>query len=414
MENNKLQRFAVFGLLYVNLGRPQDVLPLIKSIHPGMVFGVLVLYSLYQSRNENRIFSDEVFHEKKWFLALWVMMIIATFFSIYTKASVEFLIEYSKVVLMLFGLLSVLKDERDFSRLATVFLASVLTLCLPIVLGGSTSDRVSVGTFYDPNDMAMFVSCSIPFLLYLFHKNSIKLKILSFGAIVLGVVTVIATQSRMGFLALILNGLFYLIGNLSTRRNTSRKLIVMGAVIVVFMTFAGNYYWDRIETTFEQGQTGSGRTLVWKRGLQVVAEYPVTGAGPGTFISAYGRMLKAGQFESVGNVYDRAWKAAHNTYLVVAAELGIAGFVFFMMIIRTSLGRLSKIRKLCIGQKNNTHIQALTHVTVSSFSIFLFCALFLSHAYSPILMTLVACSILVQRIYDREERLSHDPLKTQT
>ncbi|HKJ03976.1 MAG TPA: O-antigen ligase family protein, partial [Geopsychrobacteraceae bacterium] len=279
---------------------------------------------------------------------------------------------------------------------------SVLTLCLPIVAGGIGSDRVSIGTFYDPNDMAMFVSCSFPFLLYLLHNKTGRVKLFTLSAIILGVITVIATQSRMGFIALLLNGFFYLILSPSSQSTAFRKFIVLFSVFFVFTLFAGNFYWDRIKTTFEEGQTGSGRTLVWERGLQIAVENPLTGTGPGTFISAYGRMLQGGQFEEVGNEYDRAWKAAHNSYLVVAAELGFAGLVFFLMIIRTSLGQLNRVRKHCVEDEGKDHLRILANVSISSFCVFLFCALFLSQAYSSLFMALVACSVLVGRIYQKE------------
>ncbi len=402
MDNNKFQKFAVFGLLYVNLGRPQDVLPFVKSIHPGMIFGLLVICTLFQSRKSSDSVSDEFSHEKKWFLALGIMIILSTFFSIYFRVSVEFIIEYSKVIVLLLGLVRVLEDERDFTLLATVFLFSVLTLCSPIVLGGLSTDRVSIGTFYDPNDLAMFVGCSIPFLLYLFHTQGFKVKSITLVTIAIAVITVIATQSRMGFIALVLNGLFYLLFNLSSQRNSFRKLIICFGVVFVFMTFAGDIYWNRVKTTIEQGQTGSGRTLLWKRGLQMVIANPVSGSGPGTYTSAYGRMLRDGYFEPVGNEYDRAWKTAHNSYLIVAAELGVAGFVFFMMIIWNSLTRLNQVRKLCAEEKDKIHIQVLANVSISSFFIFIFCSLFLSQAYSSLFITLIACSVLVRKIYNSE------------
>lgn len=410
-SNLKFRRFAVFGLLYVSLGRPQDVWPVLKAVHPGLFFGGLVLVALYLAGREARWPVASLFREKKWFVALWVMMLVSTLSSIYLRASVEFIIEYAKTVVLLFGLLCVLQTERDFFRMACVFLAAVVTLCAPIVLSGIDTERISIGTFYDPNDMAMFASCAIPFLLYLAQARGVKLKLIALASVALAIATVIATQSRMGFLALVINALFYLFYTRPESIGMLRKMLLLGGAAVVFALFAGSFYWARIETTFESGQTGSGRTLVWERGLKIVAEYPLLGAGPGTFISAYGRMLKDGRFGTVGNEYDRAWKAAHNSYLVVAAELGVAGFVFFVMIIRICLTELLRVRRESSSTDGEKNLRILASVTISSLGVFLFCSMFLSQAYSTLFMTLVACSLLVRRIHLRRGESLSDVLE---
>jgi len=399
MAGNKFQRFAVFGLLYVNLGRPQDVLPFLKSIHPGMILGLLVLCTLFKSKNKTQIISNEFNHEKQWFIALGFVMFLSTLVSIYLSASVEFLLDYSKVIILLIGLLSVLEDEIDFTVLAKIFLISVLTLCTPIVIHGVGSDRISIGTYYDPNDIAMFISCSIPFLLYLYHLEHSKIKYISLVGIIIAVISVIATQSRMGFISLILNGLFYLFFTISFHFNAMRKFTIVAGIVFVFLASAGDFYWDRVKTTFEHGQTGSGRTVLWKRSMKMIAKYPFIGSGPGTYVSSYGRMLQDGQFEAVGNEYDRAWKTAHNSYFIVAAELGVAGLLFFLLILLNTFGRLNKVRKLCVNDKNRKNIQIMANVTISSFFVFIFCSLFLSQAYSSLLITLIASSVLVRNIY---------------
>ena len=398
MQKNRFQKFAILGLLYVNLGRPQDVLPFLKDLHPGGVFSVLVLYVLFQDRHDNRAFNGDVHALKKWFGIFWLLMLFSTLSSIYFRASIEFIFEYSKVILLLWGLVSLLEDEQDLISVAQVFAVSVLTLCLPLLAGGLSMERTSVGTFYDPNDIAMFIACALPFVLFLLHAGKSRVRMVALPALGSGIVSLIATQSRMGFLALILNGLFYLFLSQVNSQSNLRKLALVGGMVLLFAFTAGDIYWDRIKTTFETGQTGSGRTLMWERSLKMLSEHPVVGVGPGTFISAYGRTLQAGGFETVGNEYDRAWKAAHNSYLVVAVELGDGGFLAFLMIILASLRGLNRARKTPLSNEKQTQMRNLVNMVIASFGVYLFCAMFLSQAYSSLLMTLVACSMLIARI----------------
>lgn len=393
-------KFAVLGLLYINLGRPQDALPILKGVYPGMVFGLMVLGALWlqppAAASARR--GGQFFIEKKWFVAFCGLMVVSSLFSIYLRLSVQFLQEYLKVIVLLAGLLKFMDSQEDFKRLAKVFVASVLTLCLPVVGKGIGLQRMSVGSFYDPNDLAMLVCCALPFVLYMVHNGRLAMRLVAVAAVAAGVAAVIATQSRMGFLALVANGLLYLFFSGDSGSRLSRKLAVTAGVVVLFSTLAGSFYWQRIHSTFDSGQTGSGRLVIWERSLKIIARYPVVGSGPGTFISAYGRMLQQGGFEETGNEYDRAWKAAHNSYLVVAAELGVGGLAVFLLLIHGSLRRLLWVRRFSRQPPSSMVLQRPVNAVLASYLIFLFCALFLSQAYSALFVTLLAASVLIHKL----------------
>jgi len=105
------------------------------------------------------------------------------------------------------------------------------------------------------------------------------------------------------------------------------------------------------------------------------------------------------RFDDVGNEYDRAWKTAHNSYLIVASELGVAGLIFFGTIIFGSLKKLNQIRKLSADNDIFVDVQTYANVTISSILIYVFCAMFLSQAYSALLVVLIACSVFTRNLY---------------
>ena len=361
-----------------------------------------MIVALFSSGRGDDLTSGQFVPEKKWFFIFCGIMILSALFSSFWGICYRFLIEYMKTILLLVGIVSILKNEDDFKSLSSVILASAITLSLPIIIGGITDNRISVGTYYDPNDLSMVMNCSIPFLIFLLYSENKKIKIISMLTILFSIIAIIATQSRMGFLALIFNGIFYVYFTRATDVRILNKIMILSFVIVTFSAVAGELYWDRMGTILSKEQTGSGRTLIWKRSLLMISEHPISGTGPGTFVSSYGRMLRSGSFESVGNEYDRAWKTAHNSYLIVASELGVFGLIAFLMVLWNSVGCLNRVRNICRNRDDGEAVLYMANAVLSSFLIFIFCSLFLSQAYSSVLIILIGSSILVRKINQRK------------
>ena len=69
------------------------------------------------------------------------------------------------------------------------------------------------------------------------------------------------------------------------------------------------------------------RLALWKAGARMFGDHLFTGTGAGTFVIVYG--------ESYINrkVGDNTWRAAHNSYIQIAAELGIFGLMIWLSIL---------------------------------------------------------------------------------
>ena len=76
-------------------------------------------------------------------------------------------------------------------------------------------------------------------------------------------------------------------------------------------------------TNPDEDQTGSReqRIQLFRQGLQVFAENPLTGVGAGQFVNYDGDMMVA------------RWRVTHNVWLQVAAELGIFGLCTFAFLV---------------------------------------------------------------------------------
>jgi len=73
----------------------------------------------------------------------------------------------------------------------------------------------------------------------------------------------------------------------------------------------------------EEGTFGT-RVQLWRIGLRMIEDRPVTGVGPGNFMPAFERYARGPLL--------RKPKVAHNAYVSVAAEEGMVGFALFMIL----------------------------------------------------------------------------------
>jgi O-antigen ligase len=69
-----------------------------------------------------------------------------------------------------------------------------------------------------------------------------------------------------------------------------------------------------------------GRLFIWERSLEMVADHPITGVGPGNFDHEYRQRLDP-------SVASNFWyQHAHNDFIEAAARSGIPGLVTFVLL----------------------------------------------------------------------------------
>lgn len=115
-----------------------------------------------------------------------------------------------------------------------------------------------------------------------------------------------------GAIALLCATLFWALGAPISRRALGSVLAVV-TLAVVTVAFASS---DTLVQRLESGVDTQGRLLAYQDTIQMIMARPLLGHGAGTFIDAF--PLYHDQAPSIG-----VWNAAHNSYLQLAADLGI-------------------------------------------------------------------------------------------
>jgi putative inorganic carbon (HCO3(-)) transporter len=214
---------------------------------------------------------------------------------------------------------------------------------LHVLLGRFGEAYRLASIFGDPNVFAALISAAAPFLLIgVVHSARPRERWLNLAGFFLLALTLWLSFSRGGWLGMLIG---LAIGTLILER---RALFVGIAVIVVaFGTAAilprdllgratGEQRPDLVGSTFERfGTVGTGRdlrTLFVLNAIQIVADHPVLGVGPGRFGGAAADLLGTPVYAQYGTdrlFTDPSQRTVDNFWLHLLVEFGVIGFLAF-------------------------------------------------------------------------------------
>jgi probable O-glycosylation ligase (exosortase A-associated) len=204
--------------------------------------------------------------------------------------------------------------------------------------GGAHTVRGMPGaTLGDNNLLALGMVMLLPLTLYL-SKYSMNqwAKWSSLGVFGLCVMTVLGSNSRGGFLALAVLGVWYWVT--SPRKVLSAIFVAVVAIGVVH--FAPERWFDRIATIKEAGEDQSflGRVAAWKVSVNIANDNPVFGQGfDATQVSSLWEAYKSTpNFIDIEIPNEIHFKAAHSNYFQVMGDLGYVGLFLFLALLTSA------------------------------------------------------------------------------
>ena len=180
-------------------------------------------------------------------------------------------------------------------------------------------------------DMALMLILAMPIAMHLVlaagqRKQSFLFKLINLAYIPLAIFALALTGSRTSLLAIIPFG-FYLA--LSPQIRLQRKVLVgAGLLIALFalLPLIPESLIGRLSTIGSSiaGADIGGRVDIWREAIAILGRHPVFGIGGGALDSTIGT-------------------AAHNTYVSVATETGIIGFVIFLAVLGVTLAQTLRL-----------------------------------------------------------------------
>ncbi|MDX2367594.1 MAG: O-antigen ligase family protein [Colwellia sp.] len=228
-----------------------------------------------------------------------------------------------------------------------------------------------LGFFNDPNDIGMFLVMNIPFVFYFYNKGKFPTKLLMLSilaAIGYGIYLTGSRGTLLGAGALL--GVYYLVVN------AGPKLFITAAALAPIAAVTLTSLQSNID------ESASQRLEAWYDGILMLVANPIFGVGKGEFIERHGRV-------------------AHNSYIQIAAELGVPGYSLWggALVFTVLTGYLLvKVKKQKDKDKEELSIECQNELTMNKtlfFSMmgFMITAFFITRTYTLTLFIFVGMTL---------------------
>jgi probable O-glycosylation ligase (exosortase A-associated) len=322
--------------------RPQDGRPLMESYHIPMLITIFITVSFFINAlgKEKKSFfpREKTFY---FFLLFFVWMVISSFFAFREWFAWLKLEQFLFIVILFYLTIQMVDTEKKLKVLLLALLFCGLYFSYQMQFQGSRMiEYIGDQEFYrenllrsninfgQPNYMAftMVVMFCIAMTMAIYSKRKV-VKIIFLSLCPVYIYTLMQTASRGGTLSLLsVLVLFWL--------KTKKKilsLIIFALVLITILPVAREYfpnYFNRLDTINnpEEDVSITQREELWKMGLDFIKENPIVGIGFGNFVL-------------------RAPNSAHNSYIQIASELGIVGFLIWMVFLFTGWMNLFLLKR---------------------------------------------------------------------
>lgn len=381
--------FLFFLLLYV---RPGEIFPPLEALKlPKLVMFACILSTIIQYwiiRKEKLVKSPIDF----WLNGFVIMMIVSFLGSFDFMYSFEnFNERFSKVVMMIFVIKNIIDNKKKLVAFVWLFITLSFIISIMAARNKITGEnlveeigRVQLtGILSDPNDLALAVVITIPFIyrfFFIYRNFFVRFYLLLvFG---LGVYTIQVTYSRGGLLG------FGIVTYLTLVLGRPRKTQII--VTLILVTLALGVLTTGVGVRQDDGAADSAnsRFKLWEAGVRMAIVSPIWGQGLANY-----------KFKS--NYYSPSYganKTAHSIFFLVLGEMGFVGFYFYLMLLYTELKMGWQLHRLARLYPSDSPLRGIGLSCFSSFVGFIVCGLTLSQSYTWFPFIIISLTIVANRI----------------
>jgi O-antigen ligase len=354
----------------------------------------------------------------KWLIAFAVWFAIAVPFSVWKGGSAGQFRGLATTLISFVPLLGLPSRFRDVRKIYFVLGVSGVVFGIGSAIFGRLEGRFTVtreGTFSNTNDLAQFLMLVLPFVI--FPLDELRFKWPWAILVGLGLIPMVPTLLRTGSRSMLVVACCMFVVALWRAPAVMKFVMLIGAlgllvssVILLPSTVRDRYLTffnpsneavlsqDDYEYQLSAVESTRARRQLLKDSIDYTLKKPLFGVGPGMFSVARGQDRLARN--ELGQ-----WHVGHNAYLQVSSECGIPAAIFYILALGTALVYAHRADRYHKGLNNpvSRSIRAAGFTLfVSILGVIVF-GMFLSNAYAPQMLTLIALSALLERI-SREER----------
>lgn len=272
------------------------------------------------------------------FAGLVVLSVTGLFHAVETFAVIRILVDWAA-----FGVIALYVSQRGVAELRLVAISLAIACGVlgamaigslaeqQAVAGGAIIANRAAANFAHPTTLALFLLLTFPVAFALSVRgDSIPMRLAMGLCGTLGLVGVLASQTRGSMIAAAV-ALLWLISRWPQFRRAAFAVLALLAVVVavnfdsVTSSQPVTVLTSRLDTLSLESQ-GDDRLEIWATTPDIIASAPLLGVGQGNFPAvspAYG-------LKDVGGL---PFDHAHNLFLNISAELGVAGLLVLLALI---------------------------------------------------------------------------------
>jgi O-antigen ligase len=380
----------MFSLIYFS--RPEDFIPGLAVIPINKIAGGIALFAMIFLIPAGR--RHKLPLELKVLLVLLADLLLCIPFAAWKYGAFDTVInKFSKGVIVAILIYMVASSVKEVRRLLAIQAGTIALVTVASVFAHHTEYGrlmgIQKGILENPNDLAINIAINFPLCVaFLLAAKKVPAKLFWAIGLMFMAWGVIATYSRSGLLAMVVTVLIC-VWEFGIRGKRTAVLVsaVFIAVIAVGVVLATPNYTIRVESMVRGNIEGSGdkgsleaREELLKDSLEIMAQHPILGIGPGNFSS-----------------FTRTWRVAHNSYTELGAETGVPGLFLFLLLLGLSLRKIRRVRELPLYQSSED-IRLWTSALWAAMAAYVVGALFASTEYNLFPYFMVGYICVVYRI----------------
>jgi O-antigen ligase len=301
----------------------------------------------------------------RWAALFLLWAFVTALFAISPDAAWPVLIEQLKALVIFFVVVNVLRTPQQLR----FYILLILVAFVIYPARGTLQNYMTHNTLFgrviwnrmyaNPNDLAAMTLLMLGSALAIATVKTQDMRVRWAAAVLVPVtlLIILLTQSRGVFIGLLVGFGPPLLARLRKRPSGTAPVLVVLAVIAVLVPAASWHRLEDIRNPFETGATGADklrastpggdlaytkiaddsareRYAILKTGLHIAATHPVLGVGIGGYKEANAQI--APQLGA---------RDAHNTYVTLAAEMGLPGLLLWLGLVGSVLAQVRRRRE---------------------------------------------------------------------
>lgn len=333
---------------------------------------VTFLSYLFVQKNKKLVFNGLSF----WILLFAIWTLISSFDAIDKDYAIGYWNQFIKVLLLYFFATIILTRKLHIDTLIWAIVLAISSYAAMeafkfILSGGGHQVKGRSGALFDRNDFAVAVNMCLPLILYLIYVSKQRFLKLGLWSLFLGnIIAIIGTGSRGGFIGLSILAIAFW-------WKSKHKLfwLLLGMLVLpIAYKFTPEDWRERqstIQTAASEDGSFIGRLWAWKISVMIARDNPLTGGGFKAVTEPllwYGYAPYTpifGPLETPPIPDYIEPKAAHNIYMQVLGDHGIAGLIIFCMILLCMMRLNRRNRLLALKHKQQWCVQLSNAITIS-------------------------------------------------